>query len=204
MQVRTKVPPKRGRWVLLHGCGYAQYRSMTTTAPRVPTTEVSSADLGEAAALPQLADRSTRVVVGVDDSPGSLAALRYAVTEAAYRDGEVLAMHVWQYPTSWGFGGVWTGDYDPGAYLSEALTKTVADLQTERAAAGEKAVRIVTLVEQGLSANALIAAATGSALLVMGARHHNRLLGSVSQACINHAPCPILLVPHTDPITSPS
>jgi nucleotide-binding universal stress UspA family protein len=177
---------------------------MTTTEPRVPTTEMSPDVLGEPSALPEHADRSTRVVVGMDDSPGALVALRYAVTEAAYRGGEVLAMHVWQYPTSWGFGGAWTGDYDPGAYLTEALTKTVADLQTERAAEGEKAVRIVTLVEQGFSVNALVAAATGSALLVMGARHHNRLLGSVSQACINHAPCPILLVPTTAPVTSPS
>lgn len=177
---------------------------MTTTAPIAATPQVSPVGLAEADPRPDDGDRSTRVVVGMDDSPGALAALRYAVTEAAYRDGEVLAMHVWQFPTSWGFGGAWADDYDPGVYLTDALTKTVAQLQDERTAAGEKAVRIVTLVKEGFSSRALVAAAEGSALLVLGARHHNRLLGSVSQACINQAPCPIVLIPSPAPTDSPS
>jgi nucleotide-binding universal stress UspA family protein len=179
---------------------------MTNTALLVPAAGVTPGPLGDAAVLPDDLDPAglrTRVVVGMDDSPGALAALRHAVTEAAYRGGEVLALHVWQYPTSWGFSGAWAGDYNPGAYLADELAKTIADLQAQRRAAGEPAVRIVTRVEEGFSAAALIAAATGAALLVMGARHHNRLLGSVSQSCINHAPCPIVLVPSPEPTNSP-
>lgn len=193
-----------GRRVLLPRRAGAHDRGMTTTAPLPTIADASPAHRVDPAPLAQPMDRSTRVVVGMDDSPGALAALRYAAIEAAYRGGDVLAMHVWQYPTSWGFAGAWTGDYDPGAYLSDALAKTVAELQAERMAAGEPAVRIVTRVEEGFSSGALITAATGSALLVMGARHHNRLLGSVSQACINHAPCPIVLVPVTASASSAS
>jgi len=48
---------------------------------------------------------------------------------------------------------------------------------------------------EGASAATLTAAARGAALLVLDARHHNRLLGSVSEACISHASCPIAVVP---------
>ncbi|MEJ7705139.1 MAG: hypothetical protein WKF47_16490 [Geodermatophilaceae bacterium] len=30
---------------------------------------------------------------------------------------------------------------------------------------------------------------------MLGARHHNRLLGSVSQMCTSHPPCPVVVVP---------
>jgi len=65
----------------------------------------------------------------------------------------------------------------------------------ERAATGEPSVAITAQVMEGASAATLTAAARGAALLVLGARHHNRLLGSVSEACISHASCPIAVVP---------
>jgi nucleotide-binding universal stress UspA family protein len=53
-------------------------------------------------------------------------------------------------------------------------------------------------VIEGNPAGALIDAAKGAQLLVVGCRGHNTLagllLGSVSQHCVQHAPCPVVVV----------
>lgn len=131
----------------------------------------------------------------MDDDPVSVAALRFAATEAAYRGGDVLAVHVWHYPNTWGYPMVWPEETSPGTYILNELQKTVDAAIAERAEAGEPAVPIIAEVLEGVNAFALSAAAHGAALLVLGARHHNRLLGSVSQACTNHPPCPVVVVP---------
>lgn len=142
-----------------------------------------------------LAVSGSRVVVGMDDDPVSVTALRFAAREAAYRHGDVLAVHVWHYPTTWGYPIAWTAEDDLGSYILAGLQKAVQTVQAERAVADEPAVSIVTEVRQGMYSDQLLAAAHGAALLVLGARHHNRLLGSVSQACINHPPCAVVVVP---------
>jgi nucleotide-binding universal stress UspA family protein len=54
------------------------------------------------------------------------------------------------------------------------------------------------VVVNGHPAQALIDAANGADLLVVGSRGHGTfaeaLLGSVSQHCVHHAPCPVLIV----------
>jgi nucleotide-binding universal stress UspA family protein len=48
-------------------------------------------------------------------------------------------------------------------------------------------------------AEALLHAAAGAGLLVVGSRRHGTfagiMLGSVSQHCVQHAPCPVVVVP---------
>lgn len=157
---------------------------MTTTAPTTaPALEHINSTPGQG-----------RVVVGMDDDPASLAALRFAVTEAAFRGGDVLAVHVWHYPAMWGYP-VWPEQTDLGAYISDELRQTANAILAERAEAGEPAVTITVEVVQGVTAAVLHNAAREAALLVLGARHHNFLLGSVSRACSNHPPCPVVVVP---------
>lgn len=137
---------------------------------------------------------NTRVVVGMDDDPASLAALRFAATEAAYRGGDVLAVHVWHYPAMWGYP-VWPEQTDLGSYISDQLREKANAVTTERAEAGEPVVSIAVEVVEGVTAAILHRAARDAALLVLGARHHSLLLGSVSRACSNHPPCPVVVVP---------
>ncbi|MGI8879694.1 MAG: universal stress protein [Jatrophihabitans sp.] len=156
---------------------------MTITAPQqIPATS-------------DLAAMGNRVVVGMDDDAVSITALRFAATEAAYRGADVLAVHVWHYPNTWGYPVLWTDETNPGTYILEQLQKTVDTVQAERAEAKQSTVSIRAEVVQGAYSEQLIAVADGAALLVLGARHHNRLLGSVSQACMNHPPCALVVVP---------
>ncbi|MEP6853279.1 MAG: universal stress protein [bacterium] len=157
--------------------------SLIEAAPSAPSAPITPVDL------------RNRVVVGLDDDPVSVEALRFAATEAAYRGGDVVAMHVWHYPSTWGYPMAWPEEASLGELILPELQRTVEQVVAERAAAGEAAVAITTQVVQGVDSFALCAAAHSGALLVLGARHHNRLLGSVSQACVNHPPCPVVIVP---------
>lgn len=130
----------------------------------------------------------------MDDDPASLAALRFAATEAAYRGADVLAVHVWHYPPMWGYP-VWPEQLDLGSYISDKLNQTADAISAERADAGDPAVSIKVEVVQGVTAATLHEIASDAALLVLGARHHSLLLGSVSRACSNHPPCPVVVVP---------
>lgn len=157
---------------------------MTTTLPAPSPVDVRKAQVSG----------DNRVVVGMDDDPVSVAALRFAATEAAYRGCDVLAVHVWQYPTMWGYP-VWPEQDDLGRHLLEQLRDTVRGVLAERSQAGEPAVTISVEVLEGVAATALHDAADGASLLVLGARHHNRLVGSISRACASHPPCPVVVVP---------
>ena len=142
---------------------------------------------------------ATRVVVGMDDDPASVAALRFAAVEAAYRGGDVVALHVFHYPSIWGVFPVWPEEGQPAGYLGVQLQATVDAVLAERVAAGEPAVEITAMVVEGVNVDELRRAAAGVALLVLGARHHSRILGSVSSMVLSHSAdgpvCPVVVVP---------
>lgn len=63
-------------------------------------------------------------------------------------------------------------------------------------------IDIERAVVEGAPAPALLEAAEGAALLVVGSRGRGGftglLLGSVSQQCAHHAPCPLVIVPPSE------
>lgn len=138
-----------------------------------------------------------KIVVGVDGSEASRRALRWAVDEAELRDAEVIAVHAWEVPVtpltipaaaSFDVSGL-VSDIHEAA--EELVTKAVDEV------AGSSKVKVTPLAVEGPPAPSLIEAAQGADLLVVGSRGIGGftalLVGSVSQYCVTHAPCPVLV-----------
>ena len=131
-----------------------------------------------------------RIVVGVDGSPHSNAALRWSVDQAASRDGGVTAVLAWQVPFV-SLPGAFDRDELEQAYRA-FLIQTVSDVEPA------PRVPLATVLAEGDPTQALVQAAQGADLLVLGIRGRSPaaglLLGSVSQACAASASCPVVLV----------
>jgi nucleotide-binding universal stress UspA family protein len=135
-----------------------------------------------------------KIVVGVDGSPGSLDAMRWSVDEAALRGDEVVAVHAWSYPpVSTMHGALRVMEIDFAGAAAELLEAAVAE-----AVPGGSPVPIERVVVESPPAPALLDAAADAELLVVGSRglggFKGLLLGSVSQHCAHHAPCPVVVV----------
>lgn len=142
-----------------------------------------------------------RIVVGVDGSPGSLAALHWAVQEALLRGVAVHAVMAWEHPQFYGGPNGWVVGMDPSGDTSQILA-SAADAEVTRL--GEEAVQgqdveITCEAVEGHPAEALLLTAKDAAALVVGSRGHGgfvgALVGSVSQHVVAHASCPVVLIP---------
>ena len=136
------------------------------------------------------------IVVGVDGSPASAQALRWAVALSRLTGGEVRAVNAWLPPTAYGWGPV-VDDIDWEENGRAVLATTVKE--TIPGADGE---RIRQDVVRGHPAQVLVDAGAGAELIVVGNRGHGgvagMLLGSVSRHVSAHAPCPVLVVHEDD------
>jgi nucleotide-binding universal stress UspA family protein len=131
-----------------------------------------------------------RIVVGVDGSDHGNAALRWAVSEAEFHKGEILAVFAWQLPLIAVPGAF---DRDEMERLCRAFVEgAVARVVTTAS------VPITTLVAEGDVSASLIEAAKTADMLVLGSRGRGGFaglkLGSVSQECAQHAACPVVIV----------
>jgi nucleotide-binding universal stress UspA family protein len=136
-----------------------------------------------------------RIVVGVDGSKTAQAALRWAVDEARRRNATVEAVYAWHQPFAVGYAEMAELD-NAGHFEKEAqvaLDEAVDAVDASGIAPIER--KLVT----GGAAAALVEAAEGASLLVVGSRgrggFRGLLLGSVSQQAAHHAPCPIVIIP---------
>ncbi len=136
-----------------------------------------------------------RIIVGVDGSPTSLEAFRWAVQEAALRRAHLCAVSAWSMPLMAYSGAVSLSDT---ATFEEAATEVL-----EKAAAAADLSDLTHPVERevvaGGAASAIIEAASEATLVVVGSRgisHAKEILfGSVSHQVVHHAPCPVVVVP---------
>lgn len=137
------------------------------------------------------------IVVGVDGSEGSEAALRFAATEAAFRNAKLRVVCAWEIPaaayaTTWGM----VAEAEPG-YSERARDVTAKALaQAARLQPGiDREARPVN----GQPAEVLLKESSDADLLVVGSRglggFKRLLLGSVSQQVAHHATCPVVIVP---------
>lgn len=142
---------------------------------------------------------SGRVVVGVDGSDESVAALRWALREASLRGASLRVLHAWAYPTAVGFPTMRLVDIGVMRESSEAL---LADAIAKATADSPPTVSIDAVVTEGSAAQALLDASEGADLLVVGTRGRGGflglVLGSVANQVVHHATCPVVIVPKTD------
>jgi nucleotide-binding universal stress UspA family protein len=137
------------------------------------------------------------VVVGVDGSPESVEALRWAAANAAATGATIDAVLSWHFPAA-------AGVVPPGV-APQAITDEVrASLQ----AALDKALMAVfgtttppnvrARITYGHPAVVLVEASDTADLLVVGNRGHGKftgmLSGSVSMHCVTSAHCPVVVV----------
>jgi len=143
-------------------------------------------------------ERRTRIVVGVDGSEHSHRALEWAIREAARWGATVTVLHAWRFGVS---------PTDPNAAEATREIGRAAQhlVDHEVAFACEAGIDAAGVVVFDGAARALTDAAADADLLVVGS--HGRgavaatILGSVSQACVRHARCPVVVVPDTAAVT---
>ena len=133
------------------------------------------------------------MIVGVDGSASSVAALRYAAGLAPRLDLHVRAIAVWNYP-SFIYGGYYPElDWTPEDDAQRIVQRTALEVFGESAPEW-----FATRTRRGRPAEVLIDASASAEMLVLGSRGHGGfaglLLGSVSAACAEHAKCPVLVV----------
>ena len=135
---------------------------------------------------------SPHVVVGVDGSQPSRAALSWALQYAALAGASVEAVMSWSYPASYAMGTMVT-DWNPEADARQLLADTVTDVL-----AGAISPTLTQVVREGNAAQVLLDETKDAQLLVVGSRGHGGfaglLLGSVSASCAAHAECPVLVI----------
>ena len=135
----------------------------------------------------------TGIVVGVDGSEGGTTALHWAIEEGGRRGWPVTALLAWDY--------LGQPQLDPSAPFDPAYDRGKAaeylDVLLEKVL-GDASAAVGRVVVNDRAAPALLDVAAGADLLVVGARglggFKGLLLGSVSRACIEHAPCPVAVV----------
>lgn len=144
------------------------------------------------------ADPSAPVLLGVDGSPANDDAVGFAFEEAALRGVPLVALHAWTHPVSTGPGDMLPLVYDVGEVEAEETWVLV-----EALAGWSYKYRDVVVHRELAHARVrktLIAATEKAQLVVVGTRGRGGfaglLLGSVSQAVLHHAACPVAVVPH--------
>jgi nucleotide-binding universal stress UspA family protein len=131
------------------------------------------------------------IVVGIDGSPSSKEALRWATWHAGLVGGRITALMAWDAPLIYNWQAPGLEDFaTTTAKILDGVIKEVV---------GDSKVEISKEVAQGHPARALLdaAAESNADLLVVGNRGHGGftgvLLGSVSQHCVHHATCPVVV-----------
>jgi len=133
-----------------------------------------------------------RIVVGIDGSPSSIAALQWAANQAELTGASLEVLMAWEWPYAYGWSPV-PNDYDPARDSKKLLDAALVPIRE-----AHPGTSIQATVIEGHPAPQLVKAAHGADLLVVGSRGHGEfagmLLGSVSEHCVTNATCPVLVL----------
>ena len=138
------------------------------------------------------------IVVATDGSPAARAAVERALLEARRRDATIDLVSAWSAPANGALGAP--------TYMSEDVFYATRDAMAEilaeaKAAAEGQGVHAETHLVAGDPAAQIcrLAEERAADLIVMGSRGHGplaaALLGSVAGHVVQHAHCPVMVVP---------
>lgn len=138
-----------------------------------------------------------KVVVGVDGSASSRAAVRWAIGYAKLIGAVVEAVGVVELPMNYGWSAP-VVDTSLDEDTAQRNFRQELDAVLPAALGEGQPVEVRELLVRGNPAEALIEASRDAQVLVVGSRGHGTfaraMLGSVSQRCAQHAPCPVVIV----------
>jgi nucleotide-binding universal stress UspA family protein len=142
--------------------------------------------------------RQHQVVVGLDGSANSAAAVAWALD---YLDrsggGELRVVMTWNYAPTLSVGYAVGGSVPPAEAMEEATEAALEELLADLTVPASVTVKKV--VHEGSAARVLINEGESADMIVLGKRGHGGflglLLGSVATQVVNHAPCPVVVVP---------
>ncbi|MBW0119458.1 universal stress protein [Pseudonocardia abyssalis] len=143
------------------------------------------------------------VVVGVDGSPGSRAAVEHALEDAARRGARLRAVVAAQLPEYWATAYGMVAPPPISEVLASARDAGQEMVDEVLAARPDLAARVEVSVEAraGAAGRVLLDAADGADVLVIGHRGRgamsSAMLGSVGLHCVLHASCPVTIVRST-------
>jgi len=137
------------------------------------------------------------VVVGVDGSGESVAALRWAAAYAKAAGATVQALIAWHYPDVAGEAPV--GHTPPPVrHESEHIIQARLDQAVQQVYPDPATAGVQTRIVYGHPSQELVEASKEASLLVVGRSGHGEftgmLLGSVSMHCVSSAFCPVTVV----------
>jgi nucleotide-binding universal stress UspA family protein len=148
-----------------------------------------------------MSEHACAIVVGVDGSRASVAAMRWAAGQARALGTEVVAVHAWE-PATAGFAPYAPASARPTAaeqreQAAELLATAVREAFGPRVGPGLRAV-----VAEGPPAQVLLQQARGAVLLALGRAAHGQCdlpaVGTVGRECLRHATVPVVTVPAPD------
>ena len=130
------------------------------------------------------------IVVGVDGSPSSQRAVRWAAQQAKLTGATLRAVSSWRWPN-------YITRVPPGVDLAGDTRRTLDEVLQE-ALTGSEDVSVTRHVIEGPPGPALLTQAQDASLLVVGAQGRaafpGMLLGSVAEYCVRHGSCPVVVV----------
>jgi nucleotide-binding universal stress UspA family protein len=143
------------------------------------------------------------IVVGVDGSAESRAALRWAADEAALREARLIAVWAWSFVPAApiaepGMIPMPAMDYSDASQAERAALEEEFEATVESVLGKEPGVDVERKFVEGEPARVLEAEAENADLVVVGSTGRSGiaavLLGSVSKHVVDHAPCPVVVV----------
>ena len=133
-----------------------------------------------------------RIVVGVDGSDQSITALQEAGRLALLLGARIEAVTIWRYPPQT------SADAESLDPSFEEDAKDTLDVALTAAYGDDRPAGLISVVQFGHPAKALVERSAGAQMLVLGSRGlggiQSLLLGSVSAHCATQAHCPVLIV----------